>query len=148
MFRPAKQLGPFKSVILTFLVSSMLHGMNFNLTMVLLSLGFYTYVEYNVREKLSIIFDACVKSRKCAASCKHTYKSNHLAVLLANLLFGSWAYFHLAYLGVMMDKSHLEENPSTGGIFNFLSSGLKRWTDLGYASHWVMIVVFIGNRAI
>lgn len=148
VFRPAKQFGAFKSVILTFLVSSMLHGMNFNLTMVLLSLGFYTYVEYTLREKLATIFDACIRSRSCSPTCQHSLKSNNPIVIAANTLFGCWAYFHLAYLGVMMDKSHIEEDQSQGGLLGFISVGLKRWDDLGYASHWAMIIVFIGNMVI
>lgn len=148
VFRPSQQFGPFKAVILTFLVSSMLHGMNFHLTLVLLTLGIYTYVEYTLREKLSNIFDACVRSRTCHSSCRHAYKSTSPLVVFVNMLFGFWAYFHLAYLGIMMDKSHVEDSQPSGSVLNFISSGLKRWSDLGYASHWAMMIVYVGNRAI
>ncbi|ODM95703.1 Protein-serine O-palmitoleoyltransferase porcupine [Orchesella cincta] len=148
VFRPSKQLGRFRSVLLTFLVSSMLHGMNFNLTMVLLSLGFYTYVEYTLREKLGNIFDACILSRACPPDCRHTYKYPNVGVIAVNLFFGFWAYFHLAYLGIMMDKSQVEDETPSEGFLNFISNGLKRWDDLGYASHWVMAIVSIGNLVI
>lgn len=68
--------------------------------------------------------------------------------MLVNYLFGWFAYFHLAYLGIMMDKSHMEDIQSDGGLLSFFSNSLKRWDDLGYASHWVVIVVFIGNLVI
>lgn len=148
VFRPSRQFGTFKSVILTFLVSSMLHGMNFNLTMVLLTLGFYTYVEFTLREKLASIFDACIRSRACSPTCQHTYKSSNLTVIVVNVLFGMWSYFHLAYLGIMMDKSHLEDGKAPEGFLNFLSSSLQRWDELGYASHWAMAIVFLGSIVI
>lgn len=117
--------------------------------MVLLSLGLYTYVEYNLREKLASIFDACVRSRSCPTSCSHIYKSSNVAVMLVNILFGFWAYFHLAYLGIMMDKSEDEDKePVNNGIFNLISFGLRRWSDLGYASHWATLIVFVAYKAI
>ena len=58
VFRPAKNLGPFCRIVLTFFISALLHGLNFYLSVVLLSLGFYTYIEYTLREKLASIFDA------------------------------------------------------------------------------------------
>jgi porcupine-like protein len=98
VFRKAANLGAFQAVFLTFLVSSMLHGMNFGLTVVLLSLGLYTYVEHTLREKLASVFDACIRSRKCPLDCQHKYKSDQIMVSAVNFGFGVWAYFHLAYL--------------------------------------------------
>ena len=42
----------------------MLHGLNFQLAAVLLSLGFYTYVEHSLRRKLAAAFDASITATK------------------------------------------------------------------------------------
>ncbi|XP_054711221.1 protein-serine O-palmitoleoyltransferase porcupine-like [Uloborus diversus] len=46
VFKTAKPLGDFAAVLLTYVASSLLHGLNFQLAAVLLSLGFYTYIEH------------------------------------------------------------------------------------------------------
>ncbi|CAG7730597.1 unnamed protein product [Allacma fusca] len=139
IFRALKNVGHLWRILLTFLVSSVLHGLNFSLSMVLLSLGFYTYVEYTLREKLASIFDACIKSRPCPPDCKHAFKSTCAAVMLLNLFFSLLAYFHLAYLGVMMDKKQDAPDLFTDG----LSQQMARWSRLDYLSHWFVFVTYL-----
>ena len=56
--------GTAAAVTLTYLASTMLHGLNFQLAAVLLSLGFYTYVEHSLRRKLAAAFDASITATK------------------------------------------------------------------------------------
>ncbi|XP_024940502.1 protein-serine O-palmitoleoyltransferase porcupine isoform X2 [Cephus cinctus] len=73
IFRPSvMHLGKFGAVIVTYLTSSLLHGLNFQLAAVLLSLGFYTYVEFQLRSILANTFDACIASKRCSdRKCSH-----------------------------------------------------------------------------
>lgn len=137
VFKSARPLGNFSAVFCTYIASSLLHGLNFQLAAVLLSLGVYTYAEFVLRNKLSRIFDACIEARPCKDSCTHRYKKIHPNVILANLMFGSVAIFHLAYLGVMFDSS---SNQETGYS---MEHTLKKWSALNFLSHWVALGTFL-----
>ena len=71
-------------MLLTFVVSSFLHGFNFQLTAVLLSLGFYAYAESRLRAKLAKWLDACVESRQCK-ECEHKHRVSFKFVALLRL---------------------------------------------------------------
>lgn len=149
IFRPCLAWGTFKAVFVTFAISSMLHGLNFGLTSVLLSLGAYTFVEHKLREKLATIYDACVRSRKCPVNCSHHYKSDHFAVFGVNLAFGLLACFNLAYLGIMISRGQAEtgdgdSTPTGGSIYE----DIKKWSDLGFLSHLVMIFIYLATLVI
>ena len=118
------------------MVSALLHGMNFQLAAVLLSLGFYTYTEHVTRQKLASIFSACIEARKCAPSCTHRWKEGDWSVRLANFAFGLLAVFHLAYLGVMFDSSKIQEEGYS--YWHVLS----KWRWLSFASHWLVLATF------
>lgn len=137
VFKIARPHGTFIAVILTYIASSLLHGLNFQLAAVLLSLGFYSYVEMTFRMKLSRIFDACLEARSCRENCPHIYKQNHPYVWITNLGFGCLAVFHLAYLGLMFDSSAEAEKG-----YN-MSHTLQKWLDLGFLSHWVILGTYI-----
>ena len=49
---------------MTYLASTLLHGLSGQLAAVLLSLGFYTWVEHSLRDKLSNIMDASIGARR------------------------------------------------------------------------------------
>lgn len=140
IFRPSiKRFGKFGAVIVTYLVSSLLHGLNFQLAAVLLSLGLYTYVEFQLRASLADTFDACIASKQCAnkQKCTHKYKSyNCWWVFMTNLAFAGLAMFHLAYLGLMFDTSDLQE---TGYSY---SHTVDKWARLGFASHWIVLATY------
>lgn len=139
IFRPSiKNLGKFGAVTVTYLISSLLHGLNFQLAAVLLSLGFYTYVEFQLRAVLADTFDACVASKQCTKQkCTHKYNSYDCSwVFMTNLMFSGLAMFHLAYLGLMFDTSDLQE---TGYSY---SHTINKWTELGFASHWVVLATY------
>ncbi|CAE1268787.1 PORCN [Acanthosepion pharaonis] len=58
IFKNARPLGNFAAVLLTYGASSLLHGLNFQLAAVLLSLGFYSYIEHgkNFYTQLNSLF--------------------------------------------------------------------------------------------
>jgi porcupine-like protein len=139
VFRTTKPLGSFASIVATYSVSALLHGLNFQLAAVLLSLGVYTYVEYVLRQKLSSVFSACILVRPCRKECTHNNKEKKFSVVFANIGFGLLAFFHLTYLGVMFDS--VDTNLQEEG-YNYIHT-LVKWSKLNYASHWVALFTFI-----
>lgn len=138
VFKATRPLGNFTAILLTYAASSLLHGINFQLAAVLLSLGFYTYTEFVLRQKLATVFDACIGARRCKPHCDHRYKSDHPAVFGTNLFFGLLSVFHLAYLGVMFDAApQLQEQGYS------MSHTLSKWSELKFASHWVALATFL-----
>ena len=118
-------------------MSALLHGLNFQLAAVLLSLGWYTYTEHTTRQKLASVFSACVRARKCGDTCKHRYKEAHWAVRLTNILFSLLAMFHLAYLGLMFDSSKIQEEG-----YSFYHT-MNKWRWLNFSSHWITLATFV-----
>ncbi|KAK7503550.1 hypothetical protein BaRGS_00005089 [Batillaria attramentaria] len=137
VFRAARPYGTFAAVIFTYAASSLLHGLNFQLAAVLFSLGFYSYVEYVFRAKLSRIFSACIQAKRCKEGCDHTYKQRHPLVIVTNLFFLALSVLHLAYLGLMFDSSSQEEQGYT------MEHTLTKWYDLGFLSHKIAIGTYI-----
>ncbi|CAD5113528.1 DgyrCDS2690 [Dimorphilus gyrociliatus] len=114
VFNQVKHFGYFFAILITYAASSLLHGLNFQLSAVLLSLGFYSYVEYALRRKLANLFNSCIMAKRCKQSdCpNHQNKYWKSYVLSANVFFGCLAIFHLAYLGLMFDSSDPEQAES------------------------------------
>ncbi|XP_046438427.1 protein-serine O-palmitoleoyltransferase porcupine-like [Daphnia pulex] len=142
VFRVARPYGTFFAIIGTYGLSALLHGLNFQLAAVLLSLGFYTYTEHATRQKLASIFSACIQARKCGSNCGHQWKENHWAVRICNFSFSLLAVFHLAYLGLMFDSSKLQEEG-----YNWLHA-IKKWRWLNFSSHWIVLGTFGFNYLI
>lgn len=139
IFRPGRrEFGKFGGILLTYLASSLLHGLNFQLAAVLLSLGFYTYIEFQLRAVLSTTFSACISSKKCPKNkCQHEKNSSNCWWITGvNIAFSTLAMFHLAYLGLMFDTSETQE---TG--YSYLHT-LEKWSKLGYSSHWIAFATY------
>lgn len=136
VFKTTMPFGGFTAVMLTYLVSALLHGFNIRLAAVLLSLGVYTYVEHCLRNCLSDIFSACISSKPCPTHCtKHRRTTRNLLVHIANLNLMAIAMFHLAYLGILINMSNTK--PPTS-----LESTFEEWSNLKYVSHWVVLATF------
>jgi porcupine-like protein len=142
VFRPLQEFGPLRAVLYTFLISSALHGLHFPVTMVLLSLGIFTYVEYTAREKLASIYDACIRSRACGPDCGHSSKASAPGVIAANVAFSLVAHFHLACVGIMMDVHDTDADGEPISKLDMMQTQLGRWNRLGFASHWTALVMF------
>lgn len=134
-----KPFGIFIAIISTYVISSLLHGVNLQLASVLLSLGFATYAEYKIRKKVAKVFDACVLAHPCV-NCKHRYDSRNILVMAFNIGFGFLAVFHLAYLGVMFD------GPAENYDLNYSIKHIQnRWGNLDYMSHWIICLTLVCN---
>ncbi|XP_031561712.1 protein-serine O-palmitoleoyltransferase porcupine-like [Actinia tenebrosa] len=138
VFKKARSLGRFVAILLTFGCSSLLHGLNFQLTAVLLSIGMYAYIEHVFRSKLASLFSACIMARKCRPDCGHFHKEGQFWVLATNLSFGFLSVFHLAYLGIMFGGDASEQTQGSSMSFT-----LKKWTELDFASHWVAMATLL-----
>uniref|UniRef100_A0A671TPL3 Porcupine O-acyltransferase n=1 Tax=Sparus aurata TaxID=8175 RepID=A0A671TPL3_SPAAU len=144
VFKSAMKLGTFAAILVTYMASALLHGLSFHLGAVLLSLGFITYVEHVLRKKLASIFSACILSRPCTSDCSHQHKKEYWVMLL-NLVFSFLAIFHLTYLGSMFDSGDDEQEVEEG--YAALHT-IQRWSELNWASHWVVFVSWVFYRLI
>ncbi|GMT33485.1 hypothetical protein PFISCL1PPCAC_24782, partial [Pristionchus fissidentatus] len=94
-----RHLGSAVSIMGTFLVSSLLHGLNGQLSLVLLSLGLLSFTEKRLRDRLSSRLSSCIRSRPCS-SCSHSHSSSSLLSISINALFSLLSVYHLIYLGM------------------------------------------------
>ncbi|KAI3411860.1 hypothetical protein GPALN_001922 [Globodera pallida] len=100
VYRRAKnQLGGFCSILLTFAVSSALHGLDVQMIAVLLSLGFFAFSETRLRDCLSFWLSACVRARECPEGCHHRHKRDQSSVFAVRLCFTLINICLLVYLG-------------------------------------------------
>lgn len=144
IFHNLKQFGKFTAILLTYLISSSLHGLNFQLAAVLLSIGIFTFVEYRLRNVLAEILDACVAANKCdlnsESSCSskgHKNTSALLWVKMINFGFGVSTVVLLAYLGVLLDTS-LDH----GKGFSW-ERNLKKWIDVKFFGHVIVLIWYV-----
>ncbi|VDN02318.1 unnamed protein product [Thelazia callipaeda] len=113
-------------------------GINFQLSAVLLSLGFYTYAETKLRSRLSRRTNSCVRAKKCHEECSHAWKENSMPTLAVNMIFRIVAIIHLVYLGMAFDNSTAE----TGYSWNHT---LNVWGDSYYFSHSIGTLTLISS---
>ncbi|XP_040009393.1 protein-serine O-palmitoleoyltransferase porcupine-like isoform X2 [Xiphias gladius] len=144
VFKNAMKLGIFPAILVTYTASALLHGLSFHLGAVLLSLGFITYVEHVLRKKLASTFSACILSRPCNSGCGHQHKKEYWVVVL-NLVFSFLAIFHLTYLGSMFDPGVDEWEVEEGYA---AIHTIQRWSELSWASHWVVFACWVFYRLI
>lgn len=136
IFKPLRGYGSLVAVVGTYLVSSLLHGLNYQLSGILLSLGIYTYVEYIFRQKLSKVLNACVSSKSCKPYCdRHRHTVRKLGVCFVNLFFTILSIYHLAYLGFLIDLR--------SDSMHSLYKSFERWRALGYESHYVVLATYV-----
>lgn len=140
VFHNLKQFGRFNAILLTYLISSSLHGLNFQLAAVLLSIGVFTFVEFRLRNVLAEILDGCVAANKCnqdsVSSCTKGHKNTPalMWVKMINFAFGIFTVVLLAYLGVLLDTS---TEPSA--VFSW-HQNLKKWIDLKFFGHAIVLI--------
>ncbi len=146
IYMPMKQqYGHFSSILVTYLASALLHGFNFQLSIVLFSIGLFAYVEYGFRRKLATILDACVAARSCPlrSSCdKHTYTYWHPLTIIVNIFLCLLSLWHLTYLGQLFDGSSQE---TIGYSWQHV---IDKWAKLNFASHLVVIGTYAIFRSL
>lgn len=120
--------GKFNAVVATFVVSSFLHGFELKVSVVLITIGIFSYVQYSLRNYLSETFSICIKIYPCRDECHHNYKRSHIICVLFNIIFSLLSVLHLIFLGMLMDSS-----TDDVGI-------IKKWKDLYFISFWIIFV--------
>lgn len=135
VFQTSKQYGGLVAVLMTYAVSSLLHGINYPIAAVLMSLGMYTYVEHGLRLRLAALMDSCTAARPCLQPCnRHLYTPHLLSVASFNWLWSTLAVFHLAYLGCIVDTSDkLTPYPDV----------FEKWVEVNFISHYVCFLTYI-----
>lgn len=140
IFRTTKRpFGTGTAIALTYIISSLLHGLHYRLWITLLTIGSWTFVEHEVRKKLATIYSACVLVGKCPSSCTvHQHKSNSVFCTVINMLFFALNIFNLIYLGCIFESSERppDEVQQDKSMFG-------PWTELNYASHWLLVFAYL-----
>uniref|UniRef100_A0A182R0A3 Protein-serine O-palmitoleoyltransferase porcupine n=1 Tax=Anopheles farauti TaxID=69004 RepID=A0A182R0A3_9DIPT len=140
IFRTTKRpFGTAAAIALTYIISSLLHGLHYRLWVTLLTIGSWTFVEHEIRRKIAAIYSACVLVGKCPDSCAvHQHKNKSLLCIVINVLFFALNTFNLIYLGCIFETTEgpPEEVHHDKSIFG-------RWTELNYASHWLLVFAYI-----
>ena len=138
-FKPTlRRFGKATAIFATFAASTFLHGLNFQLGAVLFSLGFYTYIEHKLRERLAQIFNASITARRprVETGIVYRHREGEFLVILVNLFFGLLACFHLAYLGLMFDQQPTQEEGYSW------RHTISKWESLEFMSHKVAFFQF------
>lgn len=138
VFNPMKSTGKFKAILTTYLISSLLHGVNIQLAAVLLSVGLASYSEFRIRKKVSEIYNACILAHPCPPKCSHRFKTNTPGVNAFNIALGLIATFYLVYMGVMFEGPI--EQHEMGLSYKHI---IKRWGRLNYAGHWAVLISYV-----
>ncbi|XP_011553761.3 protein-serine O-palmitoleoyltransferase porcupine [Plutella xylostella] len=138
VFKPCQPYGQFTAILVTYTMSSVLHGFNFQLSAVLLSIGTFSFVEYNFRVKVAAALEVCCLANPCIKQCNHKYRKGSFLTLFVNFLFGLITVTHLAYLGVMFEASFsLQESG-----YSYLHT-LSKWENLNYFSHGFVAFLYV-----
>ncbi|CAG9575607.1 unnamed protein product [Danaus chrysippus] len=138
VFKTCQPYGQFIAIFTTYTVSSLLHGLNFQFSAVLLSIGTFSYVEYNFRYKVASALEVCCLANPCVKQCEHKYKKNSFLAVFVNTLFSLITMMHLAYLGVMFEASFsLQES----GYSYFHT--INKWENLNFFSHGLAVFMYV-----
>ncbi|XP_073829631.1 protein-serine O-palmitoleoyltransferase por [Musca autumnalis] len=126
------------AILVTYLVSCLVHGFNYLVYLILISLGLFSYFENKLRRTLAQVFNACVEAIPCRNNCKYKhcpknsrlpwYTMPSILVRLVNFVFSFIALLQLAYLGVMLNS----QNASASPLDNLLV-----WSNMNFFGHWL-----------
>ena len=104
-------------------------------SLILFSLGFYTYAEFGLRKNLSKLVSCCVQARRCSNECDHRFGCNHFLSLFINACFSLVNIYHLAYLGQVLFYANSSETHDQ-------QIALKQWSATYYSSHLIAFFYF------
>lgn len=128
IYKSCVQYGKFYSILSTFVMSSFLHGFELKVSVVLITIGIFSYIQYSLRNYLCEAVGWCIRIYPCRDVCNHKYKRSHILCIFLNSLFSLLSVLHLVFLGMLMDPSTDEE-----GI-------IKKWNNLYFISFWIALV--------
>lgn len=137
----------FVAIFITYLVSCLVHGFNYKVHLVLISLSCFSYFENLLRRCLAQVFDACIESTCCKQSCKYLHCPRRvtkqyftpasLLVRFVNFSFSLIVVIQLAYLGVML-------NATTSSTMTIL----EIWYNMNYLGHILAMIMFVFYKCI
>ncbi|XP_017113473.1 protein-serine O-palmitoleoyltransferase porcupine [Drosophila elegans] len=146
IYAPSKMDAGISSRARTYLVSSLLHGMDLRIYLVLISLAVFAEGETLLRRHLASALDACISANHCPGRqrcryghcpSKRGWKSiSSWLVGMTNLALTALTIFHLAYLGVVLVGDALKFGDEAD---NFL----WHWRQAGYLSHYIGVATFV-----
>ncbi|KAH8411226.1 hypothetical protein KR215_000610 [Drosophila sulfurigaster] len=135
------------AVFCTYIVSSLLHGMDFRIYLVLLSLATFGQGEAMLRRHLATLCNACIAANPCpgAERCRYTRCprrrgwrcASSWLVATINVAFTLLAIWHLAYLGVVLLNETLSMEAEHELPFMY------HWAAVGYFNHYIGIGMFM-----
>lgn len=152
VFKPVKEnkqtLNTILPVFATYFVSSMLHAFDENISLILFSLGFYTYVEFGLRKNLSRLFQCCIQTtRPCYSTvdgvCLHRFKRDHFISKFINFIFLLINLWHLAYLGQIFFHANNNNSLTTTTTTRWFYLAQLKWSSTYYSSHLIALFSFI-----
>ncbi|XP_052897000.1 protein-serine O-palmitoleoyltransferase porcupine [Anopheles moucheti] len=140
IFRTTKRpFGTAAAIAITYIISSLLHGLHYRLWITLLTIGSWTFVEHEIRKKLATIYSACVLVGKCPGACTvHQHRSKSVLCIVINALFFTLNTFNLIYLGCIFETT---EGPPEEADHD--KSMFGRWAELNYTSHWLLVFAYL-----
>ncbi len=142
VFKPSKLMyGTKPALFSTYFASVMIHGFDPNIALILFSLGFYTYVEFGLRRRLSKLLSCCAEARECKPKCQHKLKSTHWKSTVLNWLFFLLSVFHLAYLGQIFYYNNSEDK-------TWYEIAWSMWSRTYFSSHVISIVSLVISLSI
>ncbi|CAH0562138.1 unnamed protein product [Brassicogethes aeneus] len=125
VYKPNLKYGRFYAIFVTFLMSSFLHGFALHVSVVLVLLGLFSYIQIELREFLLNAFNICLKNYPCK-QCQHLHKRDSLVCRFILFIFSLLTVLHLVFLGILLD-----ENTKEIGIY-------EKWRHLGFISLWII----------
>ncbi|KAE9546985.1 hypothetical protein FO519_009803 [Halicephalobus sp. NKZ332] len=126
VYSKTKPISQPMAIILTFLTSALMHGLNFQISAILISLGIFAYSESIFRSRLSRTLNLCIKSR----------------ALFINFTFIVVNIVLLVYLGMPFDNS---ESAPMGYS---MSHTLEHWGRWKFGGHGVAVIFLILGKLI
>ncbi|KAL5259369.1 hypothetical protein ACHWQZ_G009723 [Mnemiopsis leidyi] len=136
VYKKTRSYGVFVAAFMTYAASSVLHGLNFQLPAVLISIFISSYVEAVFREELSVLISSCVGVERCV-KCNHTNKVFRTPVRAAFVVIN---ILQLAYLGVMFDS-----DPSQTEGYSWMNT-LSKWNNLYWYGHLLCGLGFFSSQ--
>lgn len=125
--------GYFAAITVTFLASSMLHGMSVEVSVVLLTLGVFSYAQTKFQDRVANLLDCCVRVKACR-NCKHSRGGRSLLATACNALFTLSTMILLTYVGCLMDDVG-EDRTARDILLNIYD----RWTQLFGVGHLIAV---------
>ena len=128
---------------MTFLTSALMHGVNFQIAAVLISLGLFGIAETAFRRRLSHRLNLCIQSRACPhcahESGRNLFKTNLTRAI--NMAFTITNIILLIYLGMPFDNDEMAQ------IGYSMKHTLLHWKKWYFGGHIYSLILLLASFA-